>query len=267
MKWFVLAVLTVVMVGCSTLSRSVGRSTNWSNVPLSDRYDSLRADTIVWETISFSGKVNVKSPESNSCSARLFMYNDSLIHISLRAYGVEGAVVRMTRDSVSIYNKIDKVLVKTTLNRFLGNSGYSLNDIQDILLGRVPARVFDGFPAISALRGGAWKIATGADSNISAEYLVNAQINMPSSADFTSEAAHTLIRYGKWNDAGGLNIPEMCELTYTHRGVADKYAFTMKISSKSLKINQGNAPKWHVAKDAAMADFDQLYNQFITTKQ
>ncbi|MDE5608249.1 MAG: DUF4292 domain-containing protein [Muribaculaceae bacterium] len=253
------------------MSTSFRSSTDWSVLPLAERYDSLCADTLDWQTISFVGKLKMTSPENHSCSARFFMVKDSLIHISIRAYGVEGAVIRLTRDSVSIYNKVDKVIVETSMSRFFGNTGITIYDIQNIAMGRIPINHFSVSESVmTAKRGGLWSLVQDVDHNYSgihSEFTISSSSNMPVGAVFLTQTASTDIQYNKWSDFGSMLMPAGYDLTFTHRGLAKKIAFNLKVAPKGLKINQGQIPAWKVGRGIVRTDYDQIYHQLITTLQ
>lgn len=270
LKLIIATILSVVAAACSSVGTALRTSVDWSDVPLQVRYDSLRAAAPGWRTISFSGKVRMTAPEKHSCTASFFMKRDSLIHVSLRAYGVEGAVIRVTPDSVFIYNKVDKIVTGTSTDRFFGDTGIALSDLQDILLGQLPAGIISGHDASMTSRRGNWSIASVAGTGgaaLASVVTVETRTNLISSADFSTNTASTRLRFDKWGDVAGSIVPTQSEVTYSHHKLDNRYSLSLKLTAKSLKINQGRTPAWRVSRDAVRADYDLIHNQLISTMQ
>lgn len=108
--------------------------------------EKAQADT-VWHTLYAPVKVNVTSPMSLGASGRATLVRDSLLHLSLRFFGMEVAQIRADRDSAWIVDKYHKIYTSMPLARLTAASGLTLANVQDILLGR--AFLPDLLPAVS----------------------------------------------------------------------------------------------------------------------
>lgn len=267
LKYSIYLVFVSLLVGCSAASTALRSDTDWNNRTLLQRYEALVADTCGWQTLSFSGKVKMTSPEKHSCTAKIFMVRDSLIHISFRAYGVEGAVVRIMSDSVSIYDKVDKVVMSTSIGKFFGESNISLYDVQLLILGRFPASLVSRDPFVHKSKTAKeWSIGSqipDEDSSFRWTILIDTSLNLPSEAKFFTQTAKAYLEYSKWKNVADLTIPTSCVLAYSHSFISERYSLRFSISTGSVKVNQGQAPRWRVGRDARAADFDQMKHQLI----
>lgn len=106
----------------------------------------LELDLVLFEKATLQGKLKMKGLPL-SPSIKIFMERDSLIDISLRApfVGEAGRAV-ITPDTLVVVNKMSKTYIAESLRNVLGGktpsdsvaskSILSINDIQDLLLGR-----------------------------------------------------------------------------------------------------------------------------------
>lgn len=121
---FILIIITLGALGACSSSRRAPAPAG--NVP---------ADT-VWHTLYAPVKVNVSSPMSLGASGRATMVRDSLVHLSLRFFGMEVAQVRADRDSAWLVDKYHKIYTSMPLAGLTASSGLTLADVQDLLLGQ-----------------------------------------------------------------------------------------------------------------------------------
>lgn len=98
---------------------------------LVDSYASRTA----WADLNIPVKCTLRSPKSISVSGRLVMVKDKSITLSLRMLGFEVAGLYADRDSIYIYEKINKSLVAEPMSRLTASTGLTLSDIQDLLTG------------------------------------------------------------------------------------------------------------------------------------
>ncbi len=73
---------------------------------------------------------------SLSASGRATLVRDSLIHISLRFFGMEIAQLRADRDSAWLIDKYHKIYTSVPLAKLTAASDMTLADVQELLLGR-----------------------------------------------------------------------------------------------------------------------------------
>jgi len=98
----------------------------------------IRERMVRCETFSAKAKVDVSSlSASNSFSASIDIRRDSLIGLSLRVLGVEGARVRITPDSIEILDRLNQQYIPRDY-QFLRDSlnlDLSFTDLQNLILG------------------------------------------------------------------------------------------------------------------------------------
>ena len=135
---------------------SLKKSTDDSMSVIRGGLASIRANTIHYTT--FSAKVNVDYQGTDGkkydVNANLRMYKDSVIWISITAIlGIEGLRAYITRDSVKILNKQDKIYMARSVAYLQEVTALPLDlqSLQDILVGNP---VFFDSSAVSYSRTG-----------------------------------------------------------------------------------------------------------------
>lgn len=137
-----LAFLTLIS-GCSS-QRSAGKKASVvAEVPADvtlqtpqQRFGALCDSYGEWQDVSLPVKVSLRSPKSLSLSARAVMKRGSWISVSVRMLGFEVASVWIDNDSVHAIDRYHKAYLSESIGSLLGNTGVSVADIQDLLLGR-----------------------------------------------------------------------------------------------------------------------------------
>lgn len=90
-----------------------------------------------WETAELSGKLRVPGLPLTP-TMRIFMVNDELIRISLRAPLIgEAGRVEIDRDSILLVNKMKRTYCKESISDLLKSYPAGIGDIQALLLGRI----------------------------------------------------------------------------------------------------------------------------------
>lgn len=92
-------------------------------------------DAATWSDVQMPVRVELSKPVSFSLSGRATMLRDSMIHISMRVFGMEVAVVNVTNDSVYLVDKFHKYYFAEPLKTVLGSHMMSVGAMQDIMLG------------------------------------------------------------------------------------------------------------------------------------
>ncbi len=104
---------------------------------LSESYAALTGPYRDWQSLEVPVKVNIASPMSFSCSARMQMIRGKWLGISVRMLGFEVAYLTADNDSVHAYVKVQKRYVSESIAGLFASSGYNLSNVQDMLLGRL----------------------------------------------------------------------------------------------------------------------------------
>ena len=100
-------------------------------------YDALVSSYKDWQTVEIPVKIEISSPMQFGCSARVQMIRGRWLGISIRMLGFEVAYLTADNDSVHAYAKVQKRYVSESIDRLFSSSGYNLENLQDLLLGRV----------------------------------------------------------------------------------------------------------------------------------
>lgn len=113
-------VITLLLAGCSR--KTVGTATS----------DTASQP---WHTLYAPVRVALTSPTSLSASSRATFVRDSLIHLSVRVFGMEVAQFRATADSAWLVDKFHRTYTSAPLGTLSERYNISLGDIQALLLG------------------------------------------------------------------------------------------------------------------------------------
>lgn len=99
-------------------------------------YTRLCATYHDWEAIEAPVKVDITAPSKMSVSGRIYMTRGKDVYISLRMLGLEVANLYVTNDSIFASERLGKHYMAEALTSLLGGTSLTVNDIQDIILGR-----------------------------------------------------------------------------------------------------------------------------------
>lgn len=156
-KWFIiLALVTSLLYSCRSTKKIqsaivkkdtvaipgpvVDRSKDDSIAFIKKHYDSILVNKINYTT--FSAKVDVEYRDGDGkkydVNANIRMYKDSVIWVSVTAIlGIEGLRAYITRDSVKLLNKQDKVYTARSVSflQEVTELPLSLASLQDLLVG------------------------------------------------------------------------------------------------------------------------------------
>lgn len=131
-----------IMAACSSTKSSTKRNTTTetpseiSQQTPAQRYQEVCRTYGDWQDVTLPVKVSLTSPKSISVSARAAMKRGEWISLSVRMLGFEVASLFVDRDSVHVVDRYHKAYVSESLSKVFGNSGVSVADMQDLLLGR-----------------------------------------------------------------------------------------------------------------------------------
>lgn len=215
---------------------------DWEKFPYEVRLDSLRSRLPDWQEISFAGKATIFSAGKETASMRVYMVRDSLIHVSLRMYGMEGGIIRATRDSVMLYNKHDNYYSATSFADLMGHSGVTFSDFQDLILGAY-------FP----------------NNDLVDNYCLDGKTNFPVSLRFATSSKPS-VTYGRWEDVGPGFIPTRVQGTLTSlRG--HRFKIELRLTGRTVKFDKVKIPSFRVARNAQCVDFSSLINYFYAENE
>lgn len=110
-------------------------------------FQTMTAGAKEWKNVSVPAKINLEAPAKLSVSARVVMVRDKSIDVSVRMLGFEVGYIVADCDSVHGYVKVNKKYVSESLAQFFGADGYTLSNVQDMLLGRI---FYPGMTALTA---------------------------------------------------------------------------------------------------------------------
>ena len=120
----ILLATVLLLAACSTSRKTAGKTVG-----------TAAADT-VWHTLYAPVKINLTSPMTFGASGRATMVRDSLVHISMRFFGMEVAVVRATADSAWVVDRFHKLYTVVPMSALTARTGLTLGAVQDIMLGK-----------------------------------------------------------------------------------------------------------------------------------
>ncbi len=144
----VCAIIPALLSGCKSAKVSApGYRYEASSGPLVASPELLAREIVdsalEWTDVTMPVKFVLRSPKSVSLSGRATMIRGREIKISFRMLGFEVGGLYADNDSVYFYEKLNRTMVVESMERLRKESGLELENIQDVLLGRVtyPGRV------------------------------------------------------------------------------------------------------------------------------
>lgn len=137
-KWCVcsIVIVSVALTSCKTAKPIFSGRIKPMTVEEID--EEIRNRMIVFETFSGKAKIDLSSlTSSNSFSAAIDIRRDSLIGISVRVLGVEGARIRITPDSLEILDRLNQQYFPRDYSflRDSFNLDLSFADLQNLIIG------------------------------------------------------------------------------------------------------------------------------------
>lgn len=107
-------------------------------ISVDELHEELRSRTITFETFSGKARISLSSPSiSNTFTASIDIRRDSLIGLSLRVLGVEGARVRITPDSIEVLDRLNQQYIPRDYS-YLRDSFHldlGFRELQDLIIG------------------------------------------------------------------------------------------------------------------------------------
>lgn len=135
---YILLVLSALLqfVSCGSHRQALTQQ-QLATATVEQKFDAMVETYKPWHSISVPVKIDLKSPMRVSMSGRAYMVNDSLVHVSMRVFGFEVALLHATVDSVYFVDKVHKLAVVEGLDKISANAGITLGQLQSLMLGRV----------------------------------------------------------------------------------------------------------------------------------
>lgn len=90
-----------------------------------------------WSDISLPLKCKIRQPKKISISGRASMIRGREINISLKMLGFEVAGLYADRDSLIVYERLNKTMIVEPMSKIEATTGMTLSNLQDVLTGRI----------------------------------------------------------------------------------------------------------------------------------
>lgn len=136
----VILMLTGVMAGCRSSQQAAKPSGPDAEVKTSDlsrRLEQVTASMHQWQSVKMPMSVRLESPGKASLSGTVIMQRGRGISMSLRFMGlVEVGTLTVTDDSITVIDKYHKLYLTESVSGLLDGVDFTVNNLQDILLGR-----------------------------------------------------------------------------------------------------------------------------------
>ncbi len=137
--WSVIA-LTVLLAGCRSsqqTAKPVGPDGAVTTSGLSARLSEVSASMHGWKSVKMPMSVKIESPVKASLGGTVVMQRGRGISMSLRFMGlVEVGTLTVTDDSITVIDKYHKLYLTESVSGFLDGLDFTVDNLQDILLGR-----------------------------------------------------------------------------------------------------------------------------------
>lgn len=133
---FAIIVTSILLLSCKTTQQIFTR--NIRNASAYELDAKLKEKAISFTTFSGKAKVDVASASINqNFSAQIDIQKDSVIGLSLRVMGVEGARVKITPDSIEIIDRLNQEYIPRDISfiKTAFNIDADFYDLQDLIVG------------------------------------------------------------------------------------------------------------------------------------
>lgn len=148
-------VLTLLLSGCKSsqqTAKPVGPDGQVTTSGLSSRLNEVTSSMHSWKSVKMPMNLKLESPVKASLGGTVVMQRDRGISMSLRFMGlVEVGTLTVTDDSITVIDKYHKMYLTESVSGLLDGFDFTVNNLQDILLGRPFVAGRDGFTASSDL--------------------------------------------------------------------------------------------------------------------
>ncbi len=145
-----IAVLVVTLAGCKSHKTNTTPSytpaqgatqgaASRTGVPVSatERFEAMTKAYEAWSDMTVPVKVSLTQPKKISLSGTLSMQYGKAMSLSMRMLFIDAGTLYADTDSVIFVSGPLKVYYAESLERFMASTGFSLADLQSLLLGQV----------------------------------------------------------------------------------------------------------------------------------
>lgn len=133
----VVATSLLLVTSCGSKRETAGSTAPAQPAVVTDLPDSIAARYGTWHDMNGSVRVYIESPINLSASARATMVRNENILLSMRVLGMEIAALYIDSDSVFVVDRYHKYMIAEPFTRLAGNTGLTISDLQDVMLGRL----------------------------------------------------------------------------------------------------------------------------------
>lgn len=162
-----IALCVGLMAGsCSTSRKAPAAGTAVPSAPVNVSAATLTSVMAAsygqWKDLYVPFKLRLESPVRFSCSGRATMVYGTSLHMSLRVFGMEVAVLHADNENAWLLDKIHRYVCTVPLSSLTARSGIGLTQVQDIMLGRAFCPGYSDFAKapfnVSADDAGSWML-------------------------------------------------------------------------------------------------------------
>ncbi|MDO4320214.1 MAG: DUF4292 domain-containing protein [Bacteroidales bacterium] len=121
---------------CSSTRRAASTPSAPVAVTAANLTSVMAASYGQWQDLYVPFKLRLESPARFSCSGRATMVRGQSLHMSLRVFGMEVAVVHADKETAWLLDKIHRYVCAVPLSSLTARTGIGLKQVQDIMLGR-----------------------------------------------------------------------------------------------------------------------------------
>ena len=213
-------------------------------------YDSILLNRIAFKT--FSAKVDVEYRDGDGkkydVNANIRMYKDSVIWVSVTAIlGIEGLRAYITKDSVKLLNKQDKVYTARSVSYLQEVTALplSLHSLQDLLVGN-PVFLDPNIVSYSQSPGAVSLLSLGDFFKNLLTVAADNKITLSSKLDDVEETRNRTcyLAYDGYETKKGPNFPTRRAIT-----VSEKKKLDIKLNYKQYEFNETLSFPFNIPKN------------------
>ncbi len=133
-----ICVISILVSSCDTTKNVFGNKIK--EISTTDLDAKISENTLVYTQFSGKAKIDVTGPGlSQSLSAQIDILKDSVIGISLRVLGIEGARIKITPDSIQILNRLNQQYIPRKFSFIEENFSLPItfSDLQNLIIGNL----------------------------------------------------------------------------------------------------------------------------------
>ncbi len=125
-----------LLFACSSTRNIVEQSKHDESIQPRSIIAQLAESYNDWNDVNLPISIDIAQPVNFGFSGRATMIRNESIHISMRVFGMEVAVVHIDNDSTLVVDKFHKYICSVPTSKLTGNNKFTISDLQDMMLGR-----------------------------------------------------------------------------------------------------------------------------------